>query len=77
MSYKVENIHFNDTLNVGINTETQITGTPGKIITIVDEDGGGIILPNGNVDQKTPNYYLTFQTSKQVYFDRVKKMYFS
>ena len=63
MSYKVENIHFNDTLNVGINTETQITGTPGKIITIVDEDGGGIILPNGNVDQKTPNYYLTFQNT--------------
>ena len=63
MSYKVENIHFNDTLNIGINTETQITGTPGKIITIVDHDGGGIILPNGNVDQKTPNYYLTFQNT--------------
>ena len=61
MSYTIENLNFDDDLNFGINTTDTLSNSPGKILTIVDENGRGIILPKGATDEKEPNYYLPFQ----------------
>ena len=61
MSYTIDNLNFDDDLNFGINTTDTLSNSPGKILTIVDENGRGIILPKGATDEKTPNYGLQFQ----------------
>ena len=62
MSYTIENLHFDDKLNFGINTDISLSNTSSKILTIVDVSGRGIILPNSGDFEKEPNYYnIPFQ----------------
>ena len=62
MSYNIDNTIYSDgNLNVGIYTDISINNSPGKILTFNDLSGRGIVIPNGNVDQRIPGLDASFQ----------------